>query len=60
MTSNGLRQRYPPSVTTGSLLGAPLFRALSKSWGVLQTEVLRCFSYMACFYTRLLMPTQHA
>ncbi len=35
-----MRKRYPPSVTTGSLLGAPLFRVLSRSWGVLQTEVL--------------------
>ena len=24
------------------MLGAPLFRALSKSWGLLQTQVLLC------------------
>ena len=44
-----MSRRYPPSIATDSMLGASLFRALSKSWGVLQTQVLhRLLLQVAC------------
>ena len=39
-TATRVGRRYPASVTTNPTLGTPLFRALSKSWGILQTQVL--------------------